>query len=83
MDEDSDDDFEYGEVAVDRCGCTAHSSLANAPFRQLWVTWVSLCGSGDELQEEVDEDLETALESIKRKIKPGFQSLNMGLRSRI
>jgi len=44
MDEDSDDDFEYGEVAVD---------------------------SGDELQEEVDEDLETALESIKRKIKPG------------
>jgi len=45
MEEDSDDDFDYQEVAVD---------------------------SGDELDEDaVDDDLESALESIKRKIKPG------------
>jgi len=52
MDEDSDDGFDYLEVAVD---------------------------SGDELQEEeIDEDLESALESIKRKIKPGHGNEDPG-----
>ena len=35
------------------------------------LTLRPLTPSGEELDDEVDEDLETALESIKRKIKPG------------